>query len=418
MSLNSWMHRSLSLSLAAWLCACTTVAPAPTGTAFEQDVAAATDALAAQWHDKHGRPGWLARWSPTTVAMGPFVNLPASSPSPSPSSSGKAGTTPTASSFAQPQSIASARAREVATQRLDSAAPELKRVSVDQAPALLLSASLAPETAAAAGGTRQLLTLVLEDNQSHVIVARWQAPVRAAAADLFPGRYSGDSPVIFTQPNAVSNEALFGKSVDAAVPAQEHADRAQLALLEDARSAYEHNDYERALQLFQAAAAQPSALSIRAYNGQYLSLRALKREAEANTAFKHVIEEGFRARALAIKLLFTPGLTTFWADPAISGAYQVWIRDLSAQAAASPACLSIVGHTSRTGTEGFNQSLSLARSQYVASLLQADHPELAARLYAAGKGWAENIVGSGSDDARDAIDRRVEFKIVDCGAAR
>ena len=398
-SLNSWLHRSLPLAVAALLCACTT-APimAPTGTPFEQDVAAATDALSAQWRKE--RAGLLARWFPTTVAVGPFVNLPASS--------GAAST-----AFAQPQSIASARAREVATQRLDSSSG-LKRVPIDQAAALLLSASLVPD--AATGSTGQVLTLVLEDSQSHRVVARWQGPVRAAAADLFPGRYSGDSPVIFTQPKAVSNEALFAKNVDTTLPAQDYADRAQLALLEDARSAYEANDYERALFLFQAAAAQPSALSIRAYNGQYLSLRALKREAEANAAFKHVIEEGFRVRALAIKLLFTPGQTTFWADPAISGAYSLWIRDLSAQAAASPACLAIVGHTSRTGTESFNQTLSLARSQYVAGLLQADHPELAARLSAAGKGYAENIVGTGSDDARDAIDRRVEFKIADCVA--
>ena len=394
---SSRLFRALALPLVVVLCACTSTPPAPTGTAFEQDVAAATDALTAQWRDKQA--GWLARWFPSTVAVGPFVNLSAAA---------------TPSPFAQPQSIASARARELAAQRLDAADAGLKRVPIDQAPALLLRASLVPD--AASGSTRQLLTLVLEDSQSHRLVARWQGPVRAAAADLFPGRYSGDSPVIFTQPKAATEEALFGKSVDAALPAQDYADRAQLALLEDGRSAYESNEYERALRLFQQAAKTSSALSIRAYNGQYLSLRALKREAEANAAFKHVIEEGFRVRALAIKLLFTPGQTTFWSDPAVSGAYAAWIRDLSAQAAASPACVSIVGHTSRTGTESFNQSLSLARSQYVASLLQADHPELAARLSAAGKGYTENIVGSGTDDARDAIDRRVEFKIADCMA--
>jgi hypothetical protein len=29
-------------------------------------------------------------------------------------------------------------------------------------------------------------------------------------------------------------------------------------------------------------------------------------------------------------------------------------------------------------------------------------------------GWRENIVGTGTDDVSDALDRRVEFKIVDC----
>jgi hypothetical protein len=31
-----------------------------------------------------------------------------------------------------------------------------------------------------------------------------------------------------------------------------------------------------------------------------------------------------------------------------------------------------------------------------------------------GMGFSENIKGLGTDDGRDAIDRRVEFKIVEC----
>jgi hypothetical protein len=33
---------------------------------------------------------------------------------------------------------------------------------------------------------------------------------------------------------------------------------------------------------------------------------------------------------------------------------------------------------------------------------------------AIGKGFEENLVGSGTDDLRDAIDRRVEFVVIDC----
>jgi hypothetical protein len=32
-------------------------------------------------------------------------------------------------------------------------------------------------------------------------------------------------------------------------------------------------------------------------------------------------------------------------------------------------------------------------------------------------GWRENIIGTGTDDVTDALDRRVEFKIVACPAA-
>ena len=36
------------------------------------------------------------------------------------------------------------------------------------------------------------------------------------------------------------------------------------------------------------------------------------------------------------------------------------------------------------------------------------------RLRTEGKGWDETMVGSGTDDLRDALDRRVEFKVVNC----
>ena len=36
------------------------------------------------------------------------------------------------------------------------------------------------------------------------------------------------------------------------------------------------------------------------------------------------------------------------------------------------------------------------------------------RVRPEGKGWDETIVGSGTDDLRDALDRRVEFKVLNC----
>jgi hypothetical protein len=46
--------------------------------------------------------------------------------------------------------------------------------------------------------------------------------------------------------------------------------------------------------------------------------------------------------------------------------------------------------------------------------LLVDMPTLAKRSATVGKGSRENIIGLGTDDARDALDRRVEFKVIDC----
>jgi len=46
--------------------------------------------------------------------------------------------------------------------------------------------------------------------------------------------------------------------------------------------------------------------------------------------------------------------------------------------------------------------------------LDNEAPGLARRIATHGVGWRENLVGSGTDDARDAVDRRVEFRVVPC----
>jgi len=46
--------------------------------------------------------------------------------------------------------------------------------------------------------------------------------------------------------------------------------------------------------------------------------------------------------------------------------------------------------------------------------MKVHFPDIAEKSKIIGKGFRENIVGLGTDDARDAIDRRVEFIVVDC----
>ncbi|HEY2190044.1 MAG TPA: OmpA family protein [Caldimonas sp.] len=77
-------------------------------------------------------------------------------------------------------------------------------------------------------------------------------------------------------------------------------------------------------------------------------------------------------------------------------------------------CVAIVGHTSRSGSGPVNDTLSLKRAQYVRQRLVVEAPELAGRTRAEGMGFRQNIVGSGTGNGFDVLDRRVEFKIVPC----
>ena len=107
----------------------------------------------------------------------------------------------------------------------------------------------------------------------------------------------------------------------------------------------------------------------------------------------------------------------FWRDRNVSTIYPMWLRRIATETNAGDYCMTVVGHTSKTGTEAVNERLSLSRARYVRDALLAQDRQLASRVEVAGVGWQENIIGSGTDDARDSVDRRVEFMVRTCKGA-
>jgi outer membrane protein OmpA-like peptidoglycan-associated protein len=93
----------------------------------------------------------------------------------------------------------------------------------------------------------------------------------------------------------------------------------------------------------------------------------------------------------------------------------MWLRQIAKEGSAANVCMKIVGHTSHTGPEPVNDALSLQRANYILQRLATEAPPVGARAKTQGMGFHENIVGSGTDNAVDALDRRVEFKLVPCG---
>src|SRR5262249_14157035 len=117
---------------------------------------------------------------------------------------------------------------------------------------------------------------------------------------------------------------------------------------------------------------------------------------------------------LSVRLLFKPGTTQFLDDPEITAPYPMWLSQIATQAMQGNACIDVVGHTSNTGPVQINERLSILRAQFVKDRLQGAAPGLANRLKAVGVGSREPIVGTGRDDASDAIDRRVDFNVRSC----
>ena len=87
----------------------------------------------------------------------------------------------------------------------------------------------------------------------------------------------------------------------------------------------------------------------------------------------------------------------------------MWLRQIARESTRREGCMNIVGHTSRTGPEPVNDALSLQRANFVRQRLAVEAPARWPRkTKTSGMGFRQNIVGSGTDNAVDALDRRVD----------
>jgi outer membrane protein OmpA-like peptidoglycan-associated protein len=286
--------------------------------------------------------------------------------------------------------------------------------ALDRQPVLLIGTFTPINNAGQAGGPRDAyrICLRLADLKTGKIISGGVARATPAGIDNTPTPYFADSPV-FTKDGATEayvkscQGTKVGDSLDQAYSDQLRSG----ALISDAIKAYDAGRYEDALKLYDAALAAPGGDQLRVYNGVYLANWKLGNDAAAAEAFGKVVEYGLARERLGVKFLFRVGSTQFFANQSLTAPYPMWLNEIAAKAAEKNLCLQLVGHTSHTGPEAFNDTLSVERADRIKELLAAQSPDLGKRIATSGVGWRENLIGTGADDASDALDRRVEFKV-------
>jgi outer membrane protein OmpA-like peptidoglycan-associated protein len=266
-----------------------------------------------------------------------------------------------------------------------------------------------------AGKKRALqVNLALTDLKSGEVVAQASALAKDEGLDHTPLAYYRDSPVL------VKDQVIEGYTRTSATPPGQRADAfyldriASATMINEATRLYNQERYVEALGQYRSALATPTGEQLRVLNGIYLTNAKLGRSAEAEQAFGRVVALGIAYNQLGVKFLFNPGSTEFWSDSKVSGPYTMWLRQIAKESTAARACMDIVGHTSKTGSEQANDALSLQRANFIRQRLVTEASVLGARTKTSGMGFRQNIVGSGTDNAVDALDRRVEFKIIPC----
>jgi outer membrane protein OmpA-like peptidoglycan-associated protein len=188
------------------------------------------------------------------------------------------------------------------------------------------------------------------------------------------------------------------------------------AVINEAMLAYADNKPADAYRLYHEARAVADPEDLRVLNGLYTTSWKTGRKKEAAETFGKIVGIGLDSKKLPIKLFFNPGTTTLLQSADLQAQYAVWLREVATQIGTRDSCLRVVGHTSRTGDPAANEVLSQKRAAVIKSSIERQNRKLAPRLAADGVGSREVIVGLGTDDLRDALDRRVEFRTVDCRA--
>lgn len=282
----------------------------------------------------------------------------------------------------------------------------------------ILTGMIKPEPGGnAEGAALYYIRSAIIDLKTHRVVANADVRVIDPKLDATPISAFQDNPM-YTKDKRVDSLANIVGTEPGQLADKGYMDGlTTAALMADGDRMYDEKSYEKALSYYREASLRADGQAMRTYAAMYQAYRKLNRMDDAEIAFGRMVALGYSTNNMNIKLLFGVASTQFIADQDMRSQYAIWLRQIARFFARADSCLNIVGHSSRTGSEAFNESLSLQRAQYVQSLMQKEFPNIMVRSKAIGRGWKENIAGLGSDDIRDAVDRRVEFRAMPCRSA-
>ncbi len=184
----------------------------------------------------------------------------------------------------------------------------------------------------------------------------------------------------------------------------------------EASKALVSSDYPKAIDLFKQSIARSDGRTMKNYSGLYQAYYRSRQHDAAVDAFHSLFQLAVENRNVTVKFLFRVDSTDFIGDSDATAQYQIWLAEAARYLATSTQCMTVVGHTSHTGAYDYNMKLSQSRAERIQRILLTQAPGIRDRLHAVGRGFTENLVGTGTDDDQDAIDRRVEFLTTDCRA--
>ena len=289
--------------------------------------------------------------------------------------------------------------------------------TLDHHPLVLVGTFTAINNAGQANGERDAyrICLALADLRSKKIISKGFAKALPDGVDATPTPSFTDNPM-WSDDEATTAYIKTCQGTKAGDPLNPvYIERiATASLISDGIIEYDNKRYREALAFYRTAMRMPGGDQLRVRNGIYLANWKLSRREDATQSFGELVSFGLKSNKLAVRFLFRPGSTQFFNDQQITSPYVMWTEQIASRLAQSNVCLEVVGHTSATGPAQVNERLSVLRAETIKASLEQSDQRLAGKLIANGAGARENLIGTAKDDASDALDRRVEFKVLKC----
>ena len=250
------------------------------------------------------------------------------------------------------------------------------------------------------------------DKSSGIVLA--STAVRIKNLDTTPKKIYKDSPVFLKGDNYKHQVESVRKNVDETINKEYHNSLTAKALQVKGDNLYENNEYDKSLIYYTQSAKLGEADRLNALNGLFTNMIAKSNYKAAEDIYGSLLRASLKETGeIASTISFAPGQRSPIENKL--KLYSIYMKEIASFVASRPKCkLQIVGHCSRTGTAAFNDRLSKERALWIQEKMEKYSPEIVNRTTTLGRGFNDNIVGTGKDDYTDLIDRRVEFSLFDC----
>lgn len=232
--------------------------------------------------------------------------------------------------------------------------------------------------------------------------------------DTTPMDIYKDSPVYLKGINYEQHTSSVKKMPDETVNKEYHDRLAIKSMQVKGDKLYEQKEYKKSLSYYNQAASSQNEQQLEVLNGQFTILVKQGQWGDAESVYGNLIRVSITETSeIASKITFNANSISPVENKA--NLYNIYVKQIAKFVASIPECrVGIIGHSSRSGGDAYNTKLSLQRALWIQKQMAPYMQDITHKSETSGKGFHENLVGTGKDDITDEIDRRVEFKFSQC----